>query len=75
MRSKVLDSGDVFRDEPAPNRAPRKARFVIIEKQRLWQECLSHSIGQLHPTVTLVCCDSIDSYLSDNPPLTSNRMR
>ncbi|MFW8637316.1 LuxR C-terminal-related transcriptional regulator [Cribrihabitans pelagius] len=51
-----------------PRGAPRSAHFIIVEKQRLWQECLSHSIGLLHPGVSLACCDSIDGYLDANPP-------
>ena len=67
---KVLDNGgngDAVLKTPAPDKARRTARFVIVEKQRLWQECLSHSIGQLHPGVSLVCCDTIDGYLADSP--------
>ncbi len=44
----------------------RETRFVIIEGQRLWQECLAHSIGQLNPGVKLVGCDSVESYLDGN---------
>ncbi|MFW8595902.1 LuxR C-terminal-related transcriptional regulator [Cribrihabitans neustonicus] len=51
-----------------PGKGPRRAHFVIVEKQRLWQECLSHSIGLLHPGVSLACCDSIDGYLAASPP-------
>ncbi len=47
-----------------PNaQSPRQTHFVLIERQRLWQECLSHSIALLHPGISLVGCDSIESYL------------
>lgn len=38
-------------------------QFVIIEGKRLWQECLSQSIGLLHPRVCLVGYDTVESYL------------
>lgn len=60
------DRGDALK-RPLPKGVPRTARFVIVEKQRLWQECLSHSIDQLHPGVSLVCCDSIEGYLAARP--------
>lgn len=58
------DGGDQVSKQPQANGTPRTACFVIVEKQRLWQECLSHSIGQMHPGIRLVCCDSIERYLA-----------
>lgn len=63
----VPEDRDNALKNPRPNGTPRTARFVIVEKQRLWQECLSHSIRQLHPGVSLVCCDSIEGYLASGP--------
>lgn len=68
-RTAPQSGGQGLRDEPVTQRqvngSPRRARFVVVEKQRLWQECLSHSIGQMHPGISLICCGSIDEYLAD----------